>query len=224
MASLSPNDELEPFPTELMDSFVDDSALAGRVVVVAVDVDELVVPKKSVEVVVFVAVVTVLVVVVIVTVVVVGRSATRFRHCSIVCVVSSFFRSSRWPVSWSMKPGSPTRAIQSPNLCPQTTSRYSMTVSLREYTELALRTFTPKGSITSHSVILSAFVEPAKPITSLLCGPNTSESEPATQRSERATTPTVTIAAATPHAPRHREQLWAVRCRGGCVLVVRTSL
>lgn len=124
-------------------------SVAVRVVVVGVDVGVLVVSVVSVMVVVTVK--GVLVVVIVVAVVVVGRINTLFRHCSTVCVVVSFFKSSRWPVSKSMKPGSPTRTIQSPLLWPQTTSWYGRTVSLRAYTELAWRTFTPKRSMTCHS-------------------------------------------------------------------------
>jgi len=172
-------------------------------VVVGVDIGVLVVWVVIVMVVVIVE--AVLIVVIVVTVVVVGRANTLFRQCFMVCAVSSFFKSSRWPVSQSMKPGSPTRAIQSPDLWPQTTSRYGKIVSLCEYRELAWRTFTPKGSMTCHSEIFSpSIVEPVRLITSLLSGPETSKPEPAFQGNARTTMPTVATAAVTPRTASHR--------------------
>jgi len=199
------SDASEVVVTAAINIVVEETVLvAVGVVVVGVDVGVVVVPVVTV-VVVLVTVEAVIVVVIVVAVVVVGRFNTLFWHCSSVCVVLSFFKSSRWPVSMSMKPGSATRTSQSPDLWPQTTSLYGETLSLREYTELALRTFTPKGSMTCHSEIRPpSMVETARPIISLLCGPKTDESEPATHGSARASTPTVATDAATPRQPRHR--------------------
>jgi len=206
-APLDELDELEAVNVVVVEEAV---FVPVGVVVVSVDVGVVVVPVVTV-VVVLVTVEAVVVVVVVVTVVMVGRCNTLFRHCSSVCVVSSFFKSSRWPVSISMKPGSARRASQSPDLRPQTTSLYGETLSLREYTELALRTFTPKGSITCHSEIRSPWMlELTRPIVSLPWGPKVDESEPATQGSARANTPTVATDAAMPRAPRHRFEFCAV--------------